>query len=92
MLDTVGHQKWTYFSALCWLYGKRLYKERGYPIGLISSTYADSGIEAWSSPEVLDSCGIKPEEFGYLFCVYHLVCLYVEILSRKYRINFRVKQ
>ncbi|XP_063403927.1 sialate O-acetylesterase-like [Mytilus trossulus] len=57
--DTVGHKPWTYFSAVCWLYGKLLYQNRGYPIGLITSAWGGTAIESWSSANALAKCGIK---------------------------------
>ncbi|VDI28937.1 sialate O-acetylesterase [Mytilus galloprovincialis] len=57
--DTVGHKPWTYFSAVCWLYGKLLYQNRGYPIGLITSAWGGTAIELWSSANALAKCGIK---------------------------------
>lgn len=57
--DTVGHKPWSYFSAVCWLYGKYLYKKLNYPIGLISSTWGGTPIEAWSSADALAQCNVK---------------------------------
>lgn len=50
---------WNYFSAICWMYGRRLYDIYKIPIGLISSNYDGTTVEAWSSPESLLRCGIK---------------------------------
>ncbi|KAK3611041.1 hypothetical protein CHS0354_017467 [Potamilus streckersoni] len=54
---TVGYAPWQYFSAVCWLYGKYLYQHLKYPIGLISSTWGGTPIEAWSSKDVMAQCG-----------------------------------
>lgn len=61
--DTVGHSNWSYFSAVCWLYGKYLYQKLLYPIGLIDTDWGGTPIEAWSSPDALAQCDpSKPEE------------------------------
>lgn len=36
---TVGGQPWTYFSSLCWFYGKQIHVKYGIPIGLVSSNW-----------------------------------------------------
>lgn len=59
--DTIGNKPWTYFSAVCWLYGKRLYQTMQYPIGLVASTWGGTRIEAWSDPPTLKSCGLSLE-------------------------------
>ncbi|KAH9508991.1 hypothetical protein Btru_048485, partial [Bulinus truncatus] len=55
--STVGGPAGTYFSAVCWLYGKAIHKARGYPIGLVATDYGGTPAEAWSSPEALAACG-----------------------------------
>ena len=62
VIDTVGHQAWTYFSAVCWLFGKRIFQERGYPIGLVASAWGGTAIELWSSPNVLKLCGLQQRQ------------------------------
>jgi len=53
----VGHGDWSYFSAVCWFYGKYLADEYPtLPIGLISSNWGGTYIQAWSSPEALKQC------------------------------------
>ncbi|KAK3611044.1 hypothetical protein CHS0354_017470 [Potamilus streckersoni] len=54
---TVGYAPWQYFSAVCWLYGKYLYQHLKYPIGLISSTWGGTPIEACSSKDAIAQCG-----------------------------------
>ncbi|XP_057307116.1 sialate O-acetylesterase-like [Hydractinia symbiolongicarpus] len=56
---TVGGGAWNYFSAVCWMYGRRLHDLLNVPIGLISSAYGGSAIEAWSSPNALSKCSIS---------------------------------
>lgn len=58
LLATVGGGAWNYFSAVCWMYGRRLHDLLKVPIGLISSAYGGSAIEAWSSPDALSKCNI----------------------------------
>ncbi|XP_014790821.1 sialate O-acetylesterase [Octopus bimaculoides] len=54
--EALASSAWMYFSAICWMYGRRLYEEHRIPIGLVSSTYGGTPIEGWSSPEVLNKC------------------------------------
>ncbi|XP_057294535.1 sialate O-acetylesterase-like [Hydractinia symbiolongicarpus] len=44
------------FSAICWMYGRRLFDQYHVPIGLISSNFGGTRIEAWSSPDMLARC------------------------------------
>lgn len=55
-VESVDGKDWTYFSALCWMFGRRLYERYGIPIGLISSNYRGTRVEAWSSPETNSRC------------------------------------
>ncbi|KAM4828450.1 sialate O-acetylesterase isoform 2-T3 [Thomomys bottae] len=52
----LGHGNFTYMSALCWLFGRYLYETLQYPVGLVSSSWGGSTIEAWSSPRSLRNC------------------------------------
>ncbi|KAK6169986.1 hypothetical protein SNE40_018487 [Patella caerulea] len=56
---SVGNGNWTYFSAVCWLYGKYLYQKLNYPVGLVASDWGGTAIETWSSPDALKRCGIS---------------------------------
>nr|XP_020013417.1 sialate O-acetylesterase isoform X1 [Castor canadensis] len=56
--ESLGHGYFTYMSAVCWLYGRYLYDTLQYPIGLISSSWGGTPIEAWSSGRSLEACGI----------------------------------
>jgi len=64
---TVGNSKWTYFSAVCWLFGRNLFDELGnIPIGLISNNWGGTKVQLWSSPAALKACG-QPTTQGTLW-------------------------
>jgi sialate O-acetylesterase len=44
------------FSAVCWFFGKELYKKLNVPIGLIQSAVGGTNIERWVSSETIGSC------------------------------------
>ena len=44
------------FSALCFMFGKNIYDQYRYPIGLIESNWGGTKIEVWSSPEATSAC------------------------------------
>lgn len=54
----LGHGNFTYMSAVCWLFGRYLYDTLQYPIGLVSSSWGGTPIEAWSSRRALKACGV----------------------------------
>ncbi|XP_020667217.3 sialate O-acetylesterase [Pogona vitticeps] len=56
----LGHGDFTYFSAVCWLFGRYLYEKLRYPIGLIDSSWGGTPIEAWSSKRALAKCAVPP--------------------------------
>ncbi|XP_043850145.1 sialate O-acetylesterase [Dromiciops gliroides] len=58
----LGHGNFTYYSAVCWLFGRYLYDTLKYPIGLVSSSWGGTPIEAWSSWRSLQACGVPKEE------------------------------
>ena len=45
-----------YFSAVCYLFGRELSRELDIPIGLVSSAWGGTIVEAWMSPESLATC------------------------------------
>ncbi|KAL5470809.1 hypothetical protein EMCRGX_G028834 [Ephydatia muelleri] len=53
---SVNGGNWTYFSAVCWFFGQYLYDHLQYPVGLIVSSWNNTPIEAWCSPDVLTKC------------------------------------
>ncbi|KAJ6658674.1 hypothetical protein lerEdw1_019834 [Lerista edwardsae] len=57
--EKLGHGNFRYFSAVCWLFGRYLFEELKYPIGLVESSWGGTPIEAWSSKRVLRECGIS---------------------------------
>uniref|UniRef100_A0A8C5TDD5 Sialic acid acetylesterase n=1 Tax=Malurus cyaneus samueli TaxID=2593467 RepID=A0A8C5TDD5_9PASS len=60
--ENLGHGNFTYFSAVCWLFGRSLYEALGSPIGLVEVAWGGTPIEAWSSRRVLQACGISPHQ------------------------------
>jgi sialate O-acetylesterase len=46
------------------LYGKYLYQQLKYPIGLIASDWGGTPVEAWSSRDAINAC-MPPEEENY---------------------------
>jgi len=49
------------FSAICLFFGEQLWDELQVPIGLIESTWGGTIVEAWSSPEALEYCGVTDD-------------------------------
>ncbi|XP_070537286.1 sialate O-acetylesterase-like [Ptychodera flava] len=56
---TVANNSFTYFSAVCWFYGRNLYDHFEYPIGLIDTSWGGTPVEAWSSRDALAKCNIS---------------------------------
>ncbi|NXC27762.1 SIAE acetylesterase, partial [Campylorhamphus procurvoides] len=56
--ENLGHGNFTYFSAVCWLLGRSLYETLGSPIGLVEAAWGGTPIEAWSSRQALQTCGL----------------------------------
>ncbi|OWF41444.1 sialate O-acetylesterase-like [Mizuhopecten yessoensis] len=54
-------REFTYFSDLCWLYGRYLHDHLMYPIGLIDTTWGETAIEQWTSSAVLKKCNVTPK-------------------------------
>ena len=58
----VGGPSFDYFSAVCWYFGRTLYKAVNtggavVPIGLIDVVWGGTRVEAWTTQEGLDACG-----------------------------------
>nr|XP_015192868.1 PREDICTED: sialate O-acetylesterase isoform X1 [Lepisosteus oculatus] len=56
--EVLGAGIFTHFSAVCWLFGRDLYKSRGDPVGLVESCWGGTPVEAWSSRRALKHCGL----------------------------------
>ncbi|XP_075460400.1 sialate O-acetylesterase isoform X2 [Ascaphus truei] len=57
--ENLGNGDFTYFSAVCWLFGRYLSDTLKYPIGLVASTWGGTPVEAWSSKRSLEKCGLS---------------------------------
>ncbi|XP_029428930.1 sialate O-acetylesterase isoform X2 [Rhinatrema bivittatum] len=57
--ENIGEGDFTYFSAVCWLFGRYLYNKLQYPIGLVESCWGGTPIESWSSKRALEKCGLN---------------------------------
>ena len=44
------------FSAVCWMFGRRLQMHLGVPVGLIQNDVGGTAVERWSSAEALGRC------------------------------------
>ncbi len=47
---------WLYFSATCWFFAVNVYERTQRPLGLISTNWGGTTVEAWSSPASLALC------------------------------------
>ena len=61
-----GHTLFSTFSAVCWLFGKRLATrlsaEPGpLPLGLISNNWGGTKLEVWTPPAAYPACGREAE-------------------------------
>jgi len=54
--NSVGGGNWTEFSAACWFFGRNLFDSLQVPIGLVSTNWGGTYIQAWSSPTALSKC------------------------------------
>jgi len=60
--QSIGNGVWSYQSAVCWFSGRDLYDFNKVPVGLISSNWGGTIIQAWSDPAALKKCGINSQE------------------------------
>jgi len=60
--SSVGGKDWAYFSAACRFFGKDLYDRLQIPIGLVSTNWGGTYVQAWSSPDALKKCGTTNEK------------------------------
>jgi len=54
--ESIGTGDWSSFSATCWFFGKNLYDKNKVPLGLFSSNWGGTPVEAWSSADALSKC------------------------------------
>jgi sialate O-acetylesterase len=54
------------FSAVCYLFGRRIQAARGYPIGLVSTFIGGTPDECWSSKEALKRCPATPHSKAHM--------------------------
>jgi len=54
------------FSAVCYLFGRRVQAARKYPVGLISSYIGGTPDECWSSKEASKACPATPTSAGHM--------------------------
>ncbi|XP_038817066.1 sialate O-acetylesterase [Salvelinus namaycush] len=54
----LGGGDFKHYSAVCWMFGRHLYKVLKYPIGLVTSCWGGTPVEAWSSPRALQHCDL----------------------------------
>eukprot|EP01084_Bolivina_argentea_P089145 160906_1 len=46
----------SYFSAVCWFFGKNLYDKMQYPMGLIATDWSGTPIRDWMSKDAIAKC------------------------------------
>ncbi|MBN3318043.1 SIAE acetylesterase, partial [Atractosteus spatula] len=66
--EVLGAGNFTHFSAVCWLFGRDLYKSRGDPVGLVESCWGGTPVEAWSSRRALKHCGLADAPSSGFWC------------------------
>uniref|UniRef100_A0A8D0G657 Sialic acid acetylesterase n=1 Tax=Sphenodon punctatus TaxID=8508 RepID=A0A8D0G657_SPHPU len=66
--ENLGHGNFSFFSAVCWLFGRYLYETLKYPIGLVASSWGGTPIEAWSSRRALRKCGLSHKAGRFPAC------------------------
>ena len=71
---TINNGNWTYFSSLCWYFGKNLYNALDIPIGLISISKKDSSIIQWISNNNIQSCNINSNENNPSIIYNSIIC------------------
>jgi sialate O-acetylesterase len=54
-----GGSGFSYFSAVCWIFGRTIFDKLGgkVPLGLVSSNWGGTPVEHWSPPDSFASCG-----------------------------------
>jgi sialate O-acetylesterase len=59
---SVGNGQWSFFSATCWFFGREMADKLRVPIGLVSTNWGGTYVQAWSSPDALSKCKGASEE------------------------------
>ncbi|CAJ1413020.1 unnamed protein product [Effrenium voratum] len=49
-----------YFSAVCYFFGRELFRLYAVPIGLMSSSFGGTAIQVWESPDAIAACKTPP--------------------------------
>ncbi|KAG8434692.1 hypothetical protein GDO86_012884 [Hymenochirus boettgeri] len=65
--ENLGNGNFSYFSAVCWLFGRNLSRKLKYPIGLVESSWGGTPVEAWSSNRALKKCGLSESKRKYCY-------------------------
>ena len=63
-VKSYARNTWGYFSAVCYLHGRALWKATGRPQGLLESCWGGQSIESFSSAEASAACGSSPPQAG----------------------------
>jgi sialate O-acetylesterase len=82
---SVGGPSFIFTSAVCWLYGRMIYAALGeIPIGLLSTPWPGTPIEAWMPPQALEACNItsSPEPIGSSQLFYGMIYPYTRLVIK----------
>ena len=71
-----------YFSAICWMFGRRLHDRYQVPIGHISNNYGGTSVEAWSSPAYLNNVVLQRSNILVSFFHIYLIFNVLKLLIR----------
>eukprot|EP01084_Bolivina_argentea_P283282 485108_1 len=77
---SIGGEPWSYFSAICWFFGKYMYNYLNYPVGLIATDYCGTPVRYWSSPDALAKCNETYTKVAEKYKDVH----YVQTMSDRY--------
>lgn len=53
------------FSAVCWFFGRELFKKTQQPVGLIWASHGGSRVETWMEGQDVSTCGGKNKDGGH---------------------------
>ncbi|ELU18602.1 hypothetical protein CAPTEDRAFT_144081, partial [Capitella teleta] len=54
------------FSAVCWLFARHVYVTMNVPMGMVTTAWGGTPVEAWSSPEALAKCGLRSNSLEHV--------------------------